>query len=282
MVDRVLLVGRNVVKATSSWRKSVEILYGAPQMSRRSEAAEISPGAEYLAANAAAFIARLQEIVRHWPSADRLARATGVSPSAFRKWLRGDAEPSRERLVALAKAAGVSVGWLASGEGPPPRLGGGIPSSRSAPGSGGIDQRDYLLLPKRPHSAAAGAESPPSAGPAEFIAFRHDWVRSQFGIEPDHLAVETAVGKSMLPNIQHGDLLLVDTTENRFRSFGVYVLEIAGERLVKRVQPKLDGSLTLISDNATYEPEHIRAAQAGNIAVVGRVVWTCGPTRGSR
>ena len=82
MVDRVLLVGRNVVKATSSWRKSVEILYGAPQMSRRSEAAEISPGAEYLAANAAAFIARLQEIVRHWPSADRLARATGSSDHA--------------------------------------------------------------------------------------------------------------------------------------------------------------------------------------------------------
>jgi len=96
------------------------------------------------------------------------------------------------------------------------------------------------------------------------------------------LAIETAVGESMLPNIQPGDLLLVDTTENRFRSFGIYVLEIAGERLVKRVQPKLDGSLTLISDNATYEPEHIPAAQAGNIAVVGRVVWTCGPTRGSR
>jgi hypothetical protein len=67
MVDLALLTGWNVVKATSSWRKSVEILCGARQMSRRSEAAEITPGAEYLAANAAAFIARLQEIVRHWP-----------------------------------------------------------------------------------------------------------------------------------------------------------------------------------------------------------------------
>jgi phage repressor protein C with HTH and peptisase S24 domain len=251
-------------------------------MSLGSEAAGITPGAEHPAANAGAFIARLQEIVRHWPSADRLARATGVSPSAFRKWLRGDAEPSRERRVALARAAGVSVGWLANGEGPTPQLGNGTRSSRSAPGAGGLDQRDYLLLPKRPHSAAAGAESPPATGPAEFIGFRHDWVRAEFGIEPDHLAIETAVGESMLPNIQDGDLLLVDTTENRFRSFGVYVLEIAGERLVKRVQPKLDGSLTLISDNTTYEAEHIPPAQAGEIAVVGRVIWTCGPTRGSR
>jgi phage repressor protein C with HTH and peptisase S24 domain len=250
-------------------------------MSRRSEAVGGTPNAEYLAANAGAFIARLQEIVRHWPSADRLARATGVSPSAFRKWLRGDAEPSRERLVALANAAGVSVGWLASGEGPTPRLG-GSPSSRSAPGAAAINQRHYLLLPKRPEAAAAGAESPPAMGPAEFIAFSHDWVRSEFGIEPDHLSMETAVGESMLPSIRDGDLLLVDTTESRFRSFGVYVLEVSGERLVKRVQPKLDGSLTLISDNSAYEPEHIPPAQAADIAVVGRVVWICGPIRGSR
>ena len=76
----------------------------------------------------------------------------------------------------------------------------------------------------------------------EFIALRHEWVRSVFGIDPNRLLLETAVGESMVPGIQDGDLLLIDATENRFRSFGVYVLEIAGERLVKRVQPKLDGS----------------------------------------
>lgn len=231
---------------------------------------------EQLNGKAGAFIARLQDVVRHWPSADRLARATGVSPSAFRKWLRGDAEPSRERLVALAQAAGVSVGWLAAGEGAPPRFFGARAEVT------GPDPRDYVLLPKRPESAAAGAESPPPVGEAEFIAFRRDWIRSELGIEPDHLAMETAVGESMTPNIQDGDLLLVDTTEDRIRSFGVYVVEIAGERLVKRVQPKLDGSLTLISDNAVYEPEHVTPAQAGAVQVVGRVLWTCGRTRGAR
>src|ERR1700732_3338921 len=74
------------------------------------------------AADRAAFVSRLHTILRHWPSADRLARAVGVSPSAFRKWLKGEAEPSRERLVALAEAASVSVGWLAGGEGPEQRL----------------------------------------------------------------------------------------------------------------------------------------------------------------
>jgi phage repressor protein C with HTH and peptisase S24 domain len=77
-------------------------------------------------------------------------------------------------------------------------------------------------------------------------------------------------------------VLLVDAGENRFHSFGVYVLEVAGERLVKRVQPKLDGTLTLISDNLTYEAEHVPAAQANQVQVIGRVIWTCGPPRGSR
>ena len=69
----------------------------------------------------------------------------------------------------------------------------------------------------------------------------------------------------MEPRIQDGDLLLVDTTEQQFHSFGVYVLEVGGERLVKRVQRKVDGSLTLISDNTAYEADHVPAAEAANV-----------------
>jgi len=155
--------------------------------------------------------------------------------------------------------------------------------SRSVAPASGLDRQDYILLPKRPEAAAAGPESAPSPERAvEFLAIRHDWIRSAFGIEPDRLLLETAVGESMVPTVQDGDLLLIDTTESRFRSFGLYVIEIAGERVVKRVQPRLDGSLTLISDNTAYEAEHIGAAQAGDVRVVGRVLWTCGPPRGSR
>jgi len=220
-------------------------------------------------------------VLRHWPSAARLARAPGVSPSAFRKWLRGDAEPSRERLVALAQAAGVGVGWLASGEGPQPQLRRPASLARASESEPTFDQADYVLLPKRPEAAAAGAESQPAPAAVEFMALRHDWIRSRFAIEPERLLLETAVGESMLPNIQDGDLLIVDTTDSRVRSFGVYVLEIGGERLVKRVQPKLDGSLTLISDNPNYEAEHVPPEQAEGIQIIGKVLWTCGPTRGS-
>jgi phage repressor protein C with HTH and peptisase S24 domain len=237
-------------------------------------------------ADRAAFIERLQTILTHWPSADRLARVTGVSPSAFRKWLRGEAEPSRERLVALANASGVPVGWLANGDGPEPRFQGATGTARSRGTAAHLDAdlglQNYVVLPKRPEAAAAGAESPPVPSTTEFIAFRHDWVRGHLGIEPDQLVVETALGESMEPTIQNGDLLLVDTTESHLHSFGVYVIEIAGERLVKRMQPRLDGSLTVISDNPAYEAEHLPPDWADTVRIVGRVLWTCGPTRSGR
>jgi phage repressor protein C with HTH and peptisase S24 domain len=180
----------------------------------------------------------------------------------------------------LAAAASVSVGWLAHGEGPEPRLQGvGKPSrQRADPTRGaGLDFQRFIVLPKRPEAAAAGAETPAAPPGSEYMALRDDWIRSTFGIEPDKLLLETARGESMLPRIHDGDLLLVDTTEQHFHAFGVYVLEVAGERLVKRVQRKVDGSLTLISDNAAYEADHVPAEQSANVTVIGRVLWSCGP-----
>lgn len=221
----------------------------------------------------AEFVARLHAILRHWPSADRLARAMGVSPSAFRKWLKGEAEPSRERLVALANTAGVGVGWLATGEGEPPDLrpeGGGGVREHEMPGL-----EEFVLLPSRDSVAAAGAspEVPVDRRGAHYMAFRNDWVREEIGIDPAAIGLERAVGDSMAPTINDGDLLLLDTGQRAFALFGIYVLEIDGERLVKRVQRKLDGSLVLISDNTDYERDVVPAGRVEHLRAIGRVVW---------
>jgi phage repressor protein C with HTH and peptisase S24 domain len=132
------------------------------------------------------------------------------------------------------------------------------------------------LLPKRLEAAAAGSGSQKSNGPTEFLGFRHDWLRTTFGREQGDLILEVAVGESMEPDIRNGDALLIDTTDRTFRNFGVYVIEARGERLVKRIQRKFDGSLILISDNTIYQPETISADLAKEVRVIGRVVWRGG------
>jgi phage repressor protein C with HTH and peptisase S24 domain len=237
---------------------------------------EIAPGS---GAEKSAFAERLQIILAHWPSADRLARAMGVSPSAFRKWLKGEAEPSRERLVALAHAAGVGVAWLAEGEGPMPAF---EPvsgtrrrsSGREAPAD--LDWSQYMLLPRRAEAAAAGGLTPPDPAGTEWMALRHDWIRAICRIEPADLALETASGESMTPTIRDGNTLLIDTTDRDFGNFGIYVLEIDGQRLVKRIQRKHDGSLVLISDNPAYQHDTMDKQAAAEVVVIGRVVWSGG------
>ncbi len=64
-----------------------------------------------------AFCRRMEELVRICGSASELARRSGQSESAIRKWKSGDSEPTVSRVLCLAAATGVSTGWLVSGEG---------------------------------------------------------------------------------------------------------------------------------------------------------------------
>lgn len=63
------------------------------------------------------FSARMNYCVEQVGSASALAKKAGISQSGIRRYFTGG-EPSRPHLVAIAKAAGVSIEWLATGEGP--------------------------------------------------------------------------------------------------------------------------------------------------------------------
>lgn len=51
-------------------------------------------------------------------SAYSLSKSLNVSTSTAEKWLKGTSEPGLSNLCALAKNLGVSIQWLATGEGP--------------------------------------------------------------------------------------------------------------------------------------------------------------------
>lgn len=244
-------------------------------MSRLSEKSE--PKREILrslGAEKSAFVQRLHTILSHWPSADRLARAMGVSPSAFRKWLKGEAEPSRERLVALARAAGVGVAWLAEGDGPAPTFDGMANlrrRGRSGESGNDMDWSQFVALPDQAAPVAPGAPSL-----RRYLLLRNDWIRAVCGVEPDHVQVELAEDESMAPTIKPRDVVLIDTSESAVVRSGIYVVESAGQRLIRRAQPRHDGSMVLLTDNSAYQPDVVSKEAAGSIKVVGRVVWVGG------
>lgn len=242
-------------------------------MSRSNETtAEPSGQTVVNGADKSAFVQRLQTILAHWPSADRLARTMGVSPSAFRKWLKGEAEPSRERLVALARATGVGVAWLAEGEGPAPSFGSlnASPRRRRAMDNpDGPDWDQFIVLPTR---------TLPGAGNAlhRYLALRHDWLRTVCGVEPEHVMLDVAVDEAMAPTIKPRDMLLLDTTHRTIEGNGIYVLDIDNRRHIRRVQRRHDGSVLLISDNGAYHPDIVTNDSLASLTVLGRVVWIGG------
>jgi transcriptional regulator with XRE-family HTH domain len=65
-----------------------------------------------------AFRERMKVLADRFGGVSKFARAAGLGESTVRKWTEGPSEPNRSKLVLLAQTAGVSVEWLATGEGP--------------------------------------------------------------------------------------------------------------------------------------------------------------------
>lgn len=67
------------------------------------------------AASRKEFAARLRVLIPRGEQAGFAAKI-GASASGLKKWLSGDADPSRHSLVNMSEVGGVSVGWLATGK----------------------------------------------------------------------------------------------------------------------------------------------------------------------
>lgn len=133
---------------------------------------------------------------------------------------------------------------------------------------------DYTLIPRRDVKAAAGnAVILPAEEIVDFIVFRTDFIRYELGLDPKNLVVIQAKGDSMIPTIRDGDLLLVDLSQAHDADNAIYVLNVDGRVMVKRLQFLLGGVIEVQSDNPKYKPETVRPEDRDLFRLVGRVVW---------
>jgi len=210
-----------------------------------------------------AFIARLRQLIAIAGSASALAKTAGLSQSGFHRYLSGG-EPSRRILVALAKATGVSLSWLATGE--------GAATPPCAVIDGDTDNKASLTrlpLYRAPAPSSSGILALHDGKNLPGLAFCRNWLGKQ-GLEAKQLAALQARGNSMEPTIRHGDSVLIDLGQTDIMDGDIYAIRDGETPLLKRLQRQLSGQVRMICDHPMYPA--IECPQS-SITVIGRVVW---------
>ncbi len=137
-----------------------------------------------------------------------------------------------------------------------------------------------VLIARYDTRAAAGPNHLLDPGTIiENISFSADWVRTVLRRNPAHLALIECSGDSMEPTLRDGDVLMVDTSVTEVQSSRIYVLDVDGALLVKRIQRMLNGSYRVISDNPRYATEVVEPSDRAPLRIVGEVVWQSGLAR---
>lgn len=132
---------------------------------------------------------------------------------------------------------------------------------------------EFTLVPRLAVEASAGNGAVnDNEEVAEMLAFRRNWLY-RMGISVVYARVILVRGDSMQPTLNNGDVVLVDTIVERIEDAGIYAIRVDDRLLVKRVLPRADGSLLLISENPIYPPEEIAASAVDDLDVIGRVKW---------
>lgn len=216
------------------------------------------------------------------------AHEWGVPNATLSAMLKRGTDPSVRNALKIAEAEGVSIQWLLAGTGPMQEQ----PATKALPARVVLDD-DFVMVNDMSNveAAAGGGAYVTDEDATGRMAFRREWIARE-GLNAKALRIIRARGDSMEPTIQDGAPILVEvfayagdggdikyirsgnSPEEVVRRDGVYVIQLNDRLLVKRLQLDMLGGLLVMSDNQAYKDIHIPANQIGEIAVVGRVVWT--------
>lgn len=227
------------------------------------------------------FSDRLKDIIGE-NSARSFANRADLSQTVIRRYLENDSTPNIDRLIAIAKVGGVTVQWLATGQGPKfqqdldsllKQEPTSAASQQVAPQQSNEDfLSEFALVPgyNIQVSAGFGSEGSDTAEPTRHLAFRKRWLKYR-GFCAKDLVIVWAKGDSMEPAISNNNSLLINTAQKQLSDGHIYVLRSDNQLWVKRVQVR-PNSCVLLSDNPQYPPFEVAMTELQNFEVIGQVV----------
>jgi len=196
-----------------------------------------------------------------------LAQKTGIGYSTLAELERGGMQTTT-KLRRIADALRVSQEWLETGKGDKNRPSSHEIAATEQPREGYVR---FALLDLNA-SAGNGEVNAEFTEVLDWVDIAEWLVRSYIGFVPkdDCVRLVTVRGDSMMPNIKHGDVAMVDTRHDYYDDDAVYLIQYDDNTFIKRLQRLPDG-LYVISDNKDYLPYKI-ALNEGGFHVVGKVL----------
>jgi phage repressor protein C with HTH and peptisase S24 domain len=196
----------------------------------------------------------------------RVAKTTGITTQRELAGLLG-IEPAAITLaksrgvpkswgLSIAAAFGVNPVWLKTGSGPVYQN----------------EQTDTVLVPKVAARACAGGGSfELSDAIVDELPFDRAWLGKKGN--PGRMAVMEVMGDSMSPELEPGDNILIDQSQNQVADNNIYVVGLADSIQVKRIQVR-PGLVVLFSTNQRYSPVSLQGDEIDALRVIGRVLWS--------
>ena len=233
---------------------------------------------------------RLTEIRRFLGlSQKEMGKRVGVSGTTWQNYELENASPNAHVLAHLS-GEGFDMNWVLTGQG---AMRGGEPKlERKDAGFSELGPRElergalggtgrHVLVPRLTlrtiEGETGGRMTVEERTMLDALSFRRDFVERELRADTASLVAIEMPDDAMQPTFNPGDLLLADTSEPKLRGSGVYVFASGGALMVKRLQMKLDGGVTVSSDNAErYPPEEIERDALDRVKIVGRVIWRGG------
>nr|DAK57876.1 MAG TPA: Repressor protein CI [Caudoviricetes sp.] len=200
-----------------------------------------------------------------------LARMTGLKqPSVFKIVSGQTLNP--KNIVEIATALGVDVNWLKTGEGEPIAQGSLISSLVSTDSDEHHRFRvDYLDV-----QAAAGHSGIENADYPEVIQsiyFSKEGLLEIVGKSTnDGIRLINVPTDSMVPTINKGDIVFVDTKVNYYTGEGVYFFLLNGGAYIKRLMKLPTGVYRAISDNSVYPDFDISDELFDTAVIIGKFI----------
>ena len=206
-------------------------------------------------------------------SMNAFAKQVGVSQPAIAKIASGETL-NPKNILEIATALGVNPHWLKTGRGPiePTAQGTSIQSLVSTDSDEHHRFRvDYLDV-----QAAAGHSGIENADYPEVIQsiyFSKEGLLEIVGKSTnDGISLINVPTDSMVPTINKGDIVFVDTKVNYYTGEGVYFFLLNGGAYIKRLMKLPTGVYRAISDNSVYPDFDISDELFDTAVIIGKFI----------